>query len=508
VGRYREGVAFPLPDILNTTGYSLLVLNGMKRSAHKRTGARIGKLPGREGWYVIWFASREKRRVFHLDADPAHQLVLEPATNRGLRVTATPSVDSPFRTFIDQDDIILNVGTHKINSLADFNVALKDQRGMHIGVLVNKGGKTGGIMCVEKAGDNRDIAETYFARWLQNRDRLQAGLKPVPEKIRFSDLAAMFLKWAETPSAGYSPNWLRGTQYCMRQHVARWGHLNLDEITTALLSTWFDEYSHTVAPSTAANAVKPLRKCFQLAIQRGYTADNPASILKIHQPRQATPKYLSRDNIALLIECAKILDAQRLQPRHSCKGGAPVMPGNPSVMKRYYNADDTYDAARIRFLLLSALRKSQLTSLTWQHYDPARGTLTLESSAEHTEKSRRVTVIPLPDEARRILEAQPQNSRYIFPNLRGGRDNQIALRFARIAKLVQSRGGGHISLHILRHTALTYLLEATGDIAAVQAYAGHADVRMTQRYAHILPSKLAALTKTFSIMSTPLVPAS
>ena len=467
--------------------------------AHKRTGPHVGRLQNRKGWYVIWFESRENKKVLPVVANPDHGLALAPSLTKGVLVLETPPPSNPFAAVVAKDDIILGVGTTKVNTPDEFTKALAEQNGTTTGIKVNKGGRTGGGRRSEKAGDSRDTAENYFTWWLQNRDRRVTGLEPLPEKASFANIADAFIKWAQSPAAGYSPAWFTGVHNLMKHYKERWGHFNADEITPAILADWFDGYSSTVAPSTAANALKPLRKCFDLAVERGYLKENPAKFLKIKQQRQTTPKYLTMEQIALLIECAQIHDAQRLMPRNSPNGGVPVAAGDVAKMKRYYNSNGTFDSARIQFLLLTALRKSQLTSLTWHQYDPARGTITLESSADHTEKSKRVTVIPLPNEARQIVAGQPENSRFIFPNLHGDRDDNIHQRFERIADLVNSRGGGHVTLHMLRHTALTYLLAKTGDIAAVQAYAGHADVRMTQRYAHILPSKLATLTSGFSV---------
>ena len=471
----------------------------MAKQSHKRTGVRVGKFPGRKGWYLIWYESRENRRVDHVVADPNHGLHLASAKPRGVIALAAPHSASPYAAFLHTGDVIMRVGKVDTNTPASFTQALQANQGRTVGILVNKGGKFGGIRRNKKAGDTRDIAERGLARWIESRDRKSAGLDPVPGKIAFTEIVDMFLKWAATPASGYSPGWISQINLIMRRHRERWKHLNASELTPAVVTEWFDTFAGGVSLSTAANSIKPLRRCFDLAIKRGYIKDNPTTTISIKQPRQTTPKYLAREQIETLLECARILDAQRLVPTVAPRTRTALTPHCLADIKRFYNADGTYDTARIRFFLLTGLRKSQLTSLTWIQYDTARGTITLESSREHTEKSKRVTVIPLPDDARLILDGQPQNSNYIFPNIVGAHDTTIAHRFARIAALFRQRGGGKVHIHMLRHTALTYLLAATGDIAAVQAYAGHADIRMTQRYAHILPSKLAAITKGFTI---------
>ena len=106
-------------------------------------------------------------------------------------------------------------------------------------------------------------------------------------------------------------------------------------------------------------------------------------------------------------------------------------------------------------------------------------------------------MIPLPEKAQAIIDGQPHNSEYIFPNLVGGHDVQVAARLGRIFKKFEEQTGRHLHLHMLRHTALTSLLEHTQNIAAVSRFAGHADIKTTQIYAHILDGQLKEITADF-----------
>jgi integrase len=111
-----------------------------------------------------------------------------------------------------------------------------------------------------------------------------------------------------------------------------------------------------------------------------------------------------------------------------------------------------------------------------------------------------------PDTAKRLKEylalrgeiAADEAGTPLFPSqTRGGRRMSRRMirmhtdRYLRLAKL--KRPG--ISDHALRHTAATLGYLHTGDLRAVQELLGHADPRMTSRYAHVvdMPARNPAL---------------
>lgn len=59
----------------------------------------------------------------------------------------------------------------------------------------------------------------------------------------------------------------------------------------------------------------------------------------------------------------------------------------------------------------------------------------------------------------------------------------------RAAKQAQLPG---VSLHTLRHTFISRLVQAGRPLPEVAALAGHRDIKMTMRYAHLAPSHLRA----------------
>jgi integrase/recombinase XerC len=131
-----------------------------------------------------------------------------------------------------------------------------------------------------------------------------------------------------------------------------------------------------------------------------------------------------------------------------------------------------------------ALRRESVVSLDMEHVDREAATILVQIKGR-TERVRR----SLPDETKQALE---QWLRY-----RGDSPGPVFVNFSRASKqqrlsgrsvhrIVQELGkrlGMTVRPHGLRHTAITAALDATGgNVRAVQKFAGHADVRVIERY--------------------------
>ncbi len=56
----------------------------------------------------------------------------------------------------------------------------------------------------------------------------------------------------------------------------------------------------------------------------------------------------------------------------------------------------------------------------------------------------------------------------------------------------------HVTAHTLRHTAATWLRQATGDTRLVAEYLGHADLSTVARYAHVADEELHAAARVLA----------
>ena len=129
----------------------------------------------------------------------------------------------------------------------------------------------------------------------------------------------------------------------------------------------------------------------------------------------------------------------------------------------------------------TGLRRSNLVGLQWTSLQE-RGSVLVVPRMQVKAKKRAV-VIPLTRRAAAILLRQPRtrDSRLSSLNPTERPTTPIGRRRAGLAD---------VSLHVLRHTFISRLVQAGRPLPEVSALAGHRDITMTMRYAHLGPRQL------------------
>ncbi len=145
----------------------------------------------------------------------------------------------------------------------------------------------------------------------------------------------------------------------------------------------------------------------------------------------------------------------------------------------------------IEFSFWTGLRQGEQLSLRWNQ--TLNGMIEVRATQAKTHRPRYVpiteTVATILEEQRAAPNAHPI---WVFPNYRGkNRWNQYNLykiwNKARIAA-----GLDDYRWHDNRHTFCSRLVQEGVELEKIQALAGHKDIKMTQRYAHLAPTHLRA----------------
>lgn len=221
-------------------------------------------------------------------------------------------------------------------------------------------------------------------------------------------------------------------------------------------------------PATSARRLSAVRAFLKFLAAEGIVDTNPAEHLGSPKAGHKLPRVLS------------VAEVERLLL-------APDT-GKPLGLR---------DAALLEVLYATGLRVSEVVNLKLGDLDVTGGLLRCLG------KGQRERVVPVGDEALRVVGGYLQRSRpvllqgrgtrFLFVNRRGRPLTRqtvwkLIKRYARRAGVDRE-----ITPHTLRHSFATHLLENGADLRAVQEMLGHADIVTTQIYTHLTTRGLRAV---------------
>ena len=136
-------------------------------------------------------------------------------------------------------------------------------------------------------------------------------------------------------------------------------------------------------------------------------------------------------------------------------------------------------------IYLGVRLRSEGLTLQWRDVDFARGTLTVQSAWAKNGKSR---TIPMNSLVREALGRLPRKSEWVFTKP-DGRPYTAVGGFNRAR---QAAGLSDVTVHTLRHTFATRLIENGVDLRTVQELGGWSNLKMLERDGHVSPSRKVA----------------
>jgi integrase len=133
--------------------------------------------------------------------------------------------------------------------------------------------------------------------------------------------------------------------------------------------------------------------------------------------------------------------------------------------------------------LNTGMRRGELTSIKWNDVNLHTKIITIRAGYAKSAKARH---IPLNSEALDVLK------RYRKQHSGEGRLFDVFSVKKSWNALMTNAGIRDFRFHDLRHTFASKLVAAGVDLNTVRELLGHADIRMTLRYAHLAPEHKAA----------------
>lgn len=269
--------------------------------------------------------------------------------------------------------------------------------------------------------------------------------EPVPDPILLKECLQRYLDEI-TPSKKGRIQEASRIRILLRTSLA---DKEIAKISSAEIASYRDQRLQRVGPATVVRELAVLSHIFTIARSEwGFESlSNPVKDIRRPRLPQGRIRRLSTEELNQLLACTESKELE----------------------------------AFVRLAVDTALRRSELCRLEWQHIDLQNKSLLVVDSKNGS--SRR---IPLPEASRTLIEnlSGPRH-RKVF-TLRPDSFTQAFRRACARARL------SNLRLHDCRHEAASRFFEKGLNVIEAASVTGHKDLRMLNRYVHLDVTKLAA----------------
>jgi integrase len=264
------------------------------------------------------------------------------------------------------------------------------------------------------------------------------------------------------------------------------GNKKLSEIDAWAIERFRSIRLKEVKPITVNHDIDTLRAALTKAIEWRLLKTHPmATVKRSKVDSESKIRYLSKDEDKRLREALDAREEKRRIERQKFNEWRKI---------RGYKEFPSFGAFTdhlkpiVLLALNTGMRRGELFNLKWTDVNTVGRILTIEGA---TSKSGKTRHIPLNDEAFETLQQwneKRKTSELVFPSADGGRMDNISTSWGR---LIEKAKIENFRFHDCRHDFASKLVMAGIDLNTVRELLGHSDIKMTLRYAHLAPEKLA-----------------
>ena len=318
-----------------------------------------------------------------------------------------------------------------------------------------------------KLADERDISYVQAKQLAdKHRNNIAMGIDPSEEKqnLKKAPTVSQFIRESYIPYVqGYKRSWKCDLSMLKNHIEPAWGKKYLDQVTKSDVVTFMNAHRKSYTPGTCNRLLILIRFIFTLALkwETPGLKINPAKDHPLLKEQHQRERFLTEAETQALFASIK---------------------QSSNVMLQYI----------IAMLILTGARKREVLDARWEDIDFAQ-----KSWRIHTTKSGQPRYVPLSDGAIAILNAVPSAGEWIFPNESTGKPYASIYRSWHEART--QAGLGEVRVHDLRHSFASFLVNAGRSIYEVQRLLGHAQIRTTQRYAHLSKDTLLEATNAVNL---------
>jgi len=212
-----------------------------------------------------------------------------------------------------------------------------------------------------------------------------------------------------------------------------------------------------LSKTSITRKLSALRSFYRFLHREGYVKTNPARLVSTLKVIREIPKFLTVDEVFLLIDAPK---------------------GDSFIAIR--------DRAILELLYSSGIRVSELISLDINDIDIRESLIRVKG------KGKKERIVPVGSKALEALKNYlperltiKKRSSALFLSKRGTRLTDRSVRRIIYQYIRKINFKKNISPHTLRHTFATHLLHGGADLRSIQEFLGHSSLSTTQKYTHV-----------------------
>jgi len=310
--------------------------------------------------------------------------------------------------------------------------------------------------------------------------------RTLTSKSTFSETAALYVQRVKTDT-GTKQSTKDYWQECLKALYRSWPTLEntrLSAITDQQCRNWATDYlaskrapapgtrnepANTISASRFNNTLIVLRGVFQIGLETGLIARNPALSVSRVSPRPKPTRIPSRGDFRRIVEAIR-----------TAKGVVSESCGDLA-----------------EFLVYSGCRLDEAAWVKWEHVDRERGQIWISGHETHGTKNKQARWVPIIPAMARLLDDMKANPRYPRAEDRKQAGYLTAVRECQksINRACKKLGVQRFSHHDLRHLFATASIESAADFRTVAGWLGHRDggALLARTYSHLRPEHSAAL---------------
>ena len=304
---------------------------------------------------------------------------------------------------------------------------------------------------------NQSITKTFInkvdaERWAKQIEvEIQKGSYTnlmLAERTTFAEIIERYITEVLPTMRGGKADYIR-LKALARRPIAK---LNMVSLTPQKIAQHRDERLKEIAPATVIRELSYFSSIITYARKEwGININNPVSLVSKPKNPQGRSRILDATETNALFEALK-----------------PT--GRRSI----------WMLPLVKLALETAMRRSELLGLRWEHIDLERRTIFLQLTKNGTSRT-----VPLSSHAIQILTDMPRNlDGRVFPVTH----EVVSQAFNRARRQARVQD---VRFHDLRHMAITRLAEKLPNLIELSAVSGHKSLAMLKRYYHPNAAELA-----------------